>query len=71
MAPLTDDEKEWIKMVAREVGFQVVKEATAEHIASCPHGKNLGKFRAWLIGVAVGCSLGGGAGGFALAKIML
>ena len=70
MPPLTDDEKEWVKLIAREVAFQAVKEATLEHIDSCPHGKRFSMFRAWLIGVAIGCSLGGGAGGYLLAKII-
>lgn len=71
MTPLSKDEKEWVKLIAREIAFQAVKEATLEHIDSCPHGKRFSIFRGLLIGVAIGCTLSGGAGGYVLAKMLL
>ena len=45
---LTEADKDWIKLLARDVAFKVNKEVLISHIASCPHGQKMivGK---WLI----------------------
>lgn len=71
---LSELDREWVKLISKEVAFAVNKEVTIQHIENCPHGKKivLGK---WLVaGIFIGCAVasGLGAGGvLALAKIFV
>lgn len=71
---LTKEDREWVRLIAEKAAYavaeSVIEKVMIAHIAGCPHGQNLGRFRAWLIGVAVGCSIAGGLGGFGLAKFL-
>lgn len=67
---LSEADREWVKLIARELAFEAIKETLVLHVEACPHGKNLGKFKAWLVGVIVGCTLVGGGGGYVLAKLI-
>lgn len=59
---LTEADKDWIKLLARDVAFKVNKEVLVAHIASCPHGQKL-LFGKWLIvGIFVGCAVASGLG---------
>ncbi|MFH1603112.1 MAG: hypothetical protein ABIH03_04325 [Pseudomonadota bacterium] len=57
--------------IAREIVATAINLGTLQHIESCPHGKNLNKWRAWIIGVGVGCSAGGTLSGFTIAKWLM
>jgi hypothetical protein len=41
MMALSEQDRDWIKLVAKEVAAEVGKELIRDHIASCPHGKRL------------------------------
>ena len=70
---LSEQDREWIKLLAKDVAFEVNKEVMISHIASCPHGQKMIVGR-WLVGgVFVGCAIssGLGAGGvLAIAKLL-
>lgn len=70
---LTEADKDWIKLLARDVAFKVNKEVLISHIASCPHGQRMIVGKWLIVGVFVGCAVasGLGAGGvLALARLL-
>ena len=64
---LSKDDKEWVRLIAKDLCFAVTKEVLKEHVKSCPYGKSL----LFMIGVCIGSGLAGGAGGFFLAKTLV
>jgi hypothetical protein len=67
--PLNKSEIEWIKLTARELAFQAIKETLAEHIKSCPHGLSLMKAKWLLIGISIAPTIGGCGLGLLLARM--
>ncbi len=70
---LTKEDKDWIKLLARDVAFKVNKEVLVTHIASCPHGQKMVVGKWLIVGIFVGCAVasGLGAGGvIALARLL-
>ena len=65
---LSEMDKEWIKLTARELAFAATKEVLRQHIDSCPYGKKLLKAKALMVGIGVGIGLVSGATGFAIAR---
>jgi len=68
--PLSENDKEWVKLIAREIAFAVNKAVIIEHIKSCPHGKALLMSKWFLIGICLGPGIIGGSAGFAIAKLL-
>jgi len=66
---LSEQDQEWIRLTARELAFQAIKETLAAHIASCPHGLAIVKAKWLIVGISIGPMLVGGGAGFALAKL--
>ena len=61
--PLSDQDREWVQLTARELVYQVTKDVIAAHIKSCPHGKFLLTSKWFLIGFCLGPGvIGGGVG---------
>ncbi len=58
---LSHDDKEWVKLIAKDVAFAVNKEVLKEHINSCPYGKKMLIARSAVIGICIGI---GGIGGY-------
>ena len=56
---LTEQDRDWIRLMARELAFAAIKETLREHVKGCPHGQALGRIRSLLIGVALGSGIGG------------
>jgi len=69
MDSLSEQDKEWIRLTARELAFQAIKETLSVHIQSCPHGLAIMKAKWLIIGVSIGPMLVGGGAGYALAKL--
>lgn len=68
---LSQDDKDWVKLISREVAFQVNKEVIASHIKSCPHGKTLLASKWFLMGVCIGSGFAGGGLALGVAKIIV
>jgi hypothetical protein len=54
----------------KEIGRTIVKEALAEHIKSCPHGKTILASKMFLMGVCIGSGFAGGGLALAVAKLL-
>jgi len=70
---LTEADKDWIKLLARDVAFEVNKEVIATHIESCPHGQKMLVGKWLIVGIFIGCAVasGLGAGGvLAIARLL-
>lgn len=67
---LSEDDKDWVKLMSTEVVREVLKEVIREHIASCPYGKFLSASKWFVIGLIVGPGIVGGGAGFAVAKLL-
>ena len=67
---LSEQDKEWVKLVARELAFAVNKEVIAEHIKNCPHGQSILMSKWFLVGVCIGCSIAGSGISLALARLI-
>ncbi len=70
---LTEADKDWIKLLTRDVAFRVNKEVIATHIKSCPYGQKMIVGKWLIVGVFVGCAVasGLGAGGvLAVARLL-
>ncbi|HUW31045.1 MAG TPA: hypothetical protein VM223_05480 [Planctomycetota bacterium] len=57
MTKLTDEDKEWIRLIGREIAFAVFNEALPAHEAMCPHGQKLVKMKWLMIGIGIGIPL--------------
>jgi len=57
MTKLSDEDKEWIRLVGRELAFAVFREALPVHQATCPHGLKLVKMKWMMIGIGIGIPL--------------
>ena len=66
---LNEQDKDWVKLLSREIAFQAIKETLAQHIKSCPHGIAMLKAKWLIIGISIAPLLAGGGLGFALAKL--
>jgi hypothetical protein len=64
---VSDGDKAECKEIAREI----VQEVLVQHIQACPHGLLLTKFKWLVLGMTVGPLLGGGIGGYAIAKLLV
>lgn len=62
---MTDNERR----ECREIAGEIIKEVLQQHVAACPHGRNLAVLQAKIVGVAVGCSMAGAGTLFGLAKL--
>lgn len=59
---LTDDEKEWVKLIAAEVSRAIIEQVVEVHIKCCPHAQIANKRWYLLLGVVSGVSGGAGFG---------
>ena len=64
---LTDQDRDWIKLVAKEVAGEVSKEVIKDHIASCPHGRRL----LVLLSVCAGAGVFAGSAAGTLISVLL
>ncbi len=72
MATLDDLlQSEVVQAVIEKISRKVTEQVIEEHIRSCPHGQKLAVGKAYLLGVALGCSLLGGGLGMVLEKLLL
>jgi len=67
---LSNQDREWVKAIASRLAGEVTREVLSQHIAGCPHGKSLGRAKAWLLGVAVGSGAAGAGAGWSLAQLL-
>ena len=59
--PLSQDDKELVKLIAVEICREVVPEIIKVHVDSCPHAKNNNKKWNIAIGVIAGVTLVSGS----------
>jgi hypothetical protein len=61
---LSEQDKDWVKLVAKELAFEVNKEVMATHVTDCPVGKKVTGMRNIMLGIGIGLGLtiGGGSG---------
>ncbi len=71
MTTMTDQDKEWVKLIAKELCFEVTKSIISEHIQSCPHGRSLMNSKWLLVGICIGSGMTGGGIGALMAKLLL
>ena len=63
MPGLNEQDREWLRLVAREIAFEVVKECLVVHESNCPHGRRWGQVKFLLIGAAVSAAAFGAGSG--------
>lgn len=68
---LSKDDREWVKLISREVAFKVNKEVLAEHIKTCPHGKSILITKCLLVGVCIGSGLISSGVAIAVARLII
>lgn len=68
---MTKDEKKLLLLEVKDLIFQVNKEIIAQHIKTCPIGRSVLVSKTLLIGICIGCGLGGSGIGFTIAKFLL
>lgn len=68
--PLTQSEREWIALKARDTAFAVCEKVLEEHTKLCPHGKALFASKWFILGIFAASGLVGGSGVMALLKIL-
>jgi hypothetical protein len=64
---LSEDEKNTIREIAREIGAEIL----VQHVNSCPHGKELAKSKAWVLGLCVGSGIAGGATVMGISRLLV
>ncbi len=67
---LSDQDREWIKLIAKDIAFEAIKETLSQHISSCPFGKKLLFGKAFLIGACATVGVLASSFGFGLAKVV-
>jgi hypothetical protein len=68
---LTEDDKEWVKLVAEKLFQDLMPRIIAAHVLSCPHGKTLLISRWFLVGMMAGSGLAGGSIGALVVKVLM
>ena len=58
MAGLTDDDKEYVRLVAREIAFAVFREGLPMHVQTCVWGQKINRIKWIMIGIGIGVPLG-------------
>jgi hypothetical protein len=61
-------EKEWIRLVSKEIVRQTISGVLAAHIRSCPHGQKQYGFKQLLLGIGIGAGIFGS--GFGIANLI-
>ncbi len=67
---LTQDDKDWVKLIAKDLAYEVNKLVVSEHIKTCPHGVNLKVRKAFIVGVCIGTGIAAGGAGGAVAILV-
>lgn len=73
MMALTEQDRDWVQLTARELTYEVIKGVLAEHVKNCPHGQKQLTYKNIIVGVVIGASFFGGlsGAGFAVVKLLL
>lgn len=64
MPPLSQADKEWVRLTVKAV----ITETLREHVRTCP---NVARIRAFIFGLVCGVAVVSGAGGVAVARLVL
>jgi len=67
---LSQRDREWVQLTARELTREVLKCMMPEHIEACPHGHTVQKLVAGGKGLLLGLLLASGSVGFALGSLI-
>jgi hypothetical protein len=67
---LNDQDKDWIRLTAKELVYQVSKGIIKDHIDECPVKKKITGARNFVIGVCVGVGLLGTGTGIGFIAIL-
>lgn len=67
---LSDEDREWVKLISEKAMFAVSEKVLIEHVKSCPHGKALLIARQTIIGIVIGVGIVSGGTIFGLAKLL-
>jgi len=51
---LGEQDKEWVRLIAREIAFAVFKEAIPLHCETCIHGQKIVKMKWMMVGIGIG-----------------
>lgn len=68
--PLTKQERDLIRLEAKDIAFAVCKEVMVEHTKICPHGKAIYASKWFALGIFATSGMLGGGGIVALLKIL-
>lgn len=63
---LTDQDRDWVQLTARELTYQVTKEVLEEHIKNCPFSQKQINYKHLIIGIIAGAMAVTGGGGLTL-----
>jgi hypothetical protein len=66
MMALTEQDRDWVQLTARELTFEVTKEVLAEHIKTCPLSQKQINYKHLIIGIVIGVTIVTGSGGLTL-----
>jgi len=68
---MTEGDRAIIINISAKVAKEVIKDVMKFHIAACPVGKKLTKFKFMMIGACIGSGLAGGVGALGILKIVM
>jgi hypothetical protein len=66
MMALTDQDKEWVKLISEKLTYEVTEKVLAEHVKQCPYSQRQMNYKHLIIGVAIGVTVVTGSGGLTL-----
>ena len=65
---LSDQDREWVRMVTAEIIHEVTPELLRVHVQACPYGRLINYGKGMLVGAIVGSGLIGGGLGAIITK---
>ena len=66
---LSEQDKEWVKLISAEIAERVTEKVILTHIVGCPYGKMMAASKAFMIGVCIGSGLAGGGLAVGITKL--
>ena len=63
---LSNDDKEWVKLISEKLTYEVTEKVLAEHVKQCPINQKQINYKHLIIGIIIGATILTGGGGLTI-----
>lgn len=68
---LDEADREWVKLIAKDLAYQVNKDVLQEHVKNCPFAKKMVVGKAYIVGICIGVGVASSGISVGLLKLIM